>query len=121
MVLLLEKEISDFIKLCNGFNEEYNAHIAIMKEQDALTQDLLHKLELEKLNAVQMMQVAKQLKEAREVRRYHKDLMEECEPLAQFLSDPNNKKLLKALERTLGDIRHVKESHKFRRYYPRVL
>lgn len=113
--------ISNFVKTINDARSIYNTNEELMKEQDLLTQDLLHKLELENLNAPEMMKVASKLKECRKVRRYHKDILEEVSPIVSFIEDPSNRAAMKKIERLLGDVRKQKNKHKNRFYRPRVL
>lgn len=113
--------ISNFVKTINDARSIYNTNEELMKEQDLLTQDLLHKLELENLNAPEMMKVASKLKECRKVRRYHKDILEEVSPIVSFIEDPSNRAAMKKIERLLGDVRKQKSKHKNRFYCPRVL
>ena len=103
--------ISNFVKTINDARSIYNTNEELMKEQDLLTQDLLHKLELENLNAPEMMKVASKLKECRKVRRYHKDILEEVSPIVSFIEDPSNRAAMKKIERLLGDVRKQKNKH----------
>lgn len=125
MFLLSEKNneavLSAFVKLMANVKPEYSAHQELIHTQDQLTQDLLHKLELENLDAVETMKLAKALRECRKVRRYHKDIVEELQPIIDYLSEPSRQKEVKQIERVLGEVRRKQTNHQNRRYVPRVL
>lgn len=125
MFLLSEKNneavLSAFVKLMANVKSEYGAHQELVHTQDQLTQDFLHKLELETLNAVETMKLAKALRECRKVRRYHKDIIEELQPIIDYLSEPSRQKEIKQIERVLGEVRRKQTNHQNRRYVPRVL
>ena len=104
-----------------NIEREYETNGELVHEQDLLTQDLLHKIELEPLNAVQLTKAVTMLKECRQTRRYHKDITEEYEPIIQFMQSGENKKAIKALERVLGEARKRRSYHERRQYIPRVL
>lgn len=63
----------------------YQVNADGVHEQDLITQDLLHKLELEPLNAAQLVQLAKQLKDTRQTRRLMKDELEILKPMREFI------------------------------------
>lgn len=101
-----------------------NTYAAVCDEVerlDGLQQDLLHKLELEPLNAVQMTQIAKCLKECRKERRIAKDRADLLEPVVGFINAQENKKAVSNLQKMLGTIRQRTQNKIVRRYYPRVL
>ena len=62
----------------------------IQRTED-ITQDLLHELELGSLNAVEIMAVAKELKEVRQERRKYKDELAKVNTLKGFTDKYNNK------------------------------
>lgn len=101
-----------------------NTYAAVCDEAnllDSFQQDLLHKLELEPLNAVQMIGVAKQLKECRMERRVLKDQADLLEPVVNFVDTQENKKAISNLQKTLGVVRQRTTNKSNRRYYPRVM
>ncbi len=88
-------------------------------EQDALTQDILHCLELESLGYHDRARLAAMLSESRKVRRKYKDAMEELAPVIQFIDQ--NKKIINTLEQLLGAVRKQEKYHENRSYHPKVL
>lgn len=106
------------IRTANGVHQ---AHSGQVRRQDQLTQDLLHKLELENLNAVEISAVAKQLKECRKIRRSHKDKVEELQPIVDFMSSAKNQSSIESLERLMHEIKKTEAAHKNRTYKNRVL
>lgn len=115
------KSISGTLSVIQSLEMRHQVNYEGVHEQDLITQDLLHKLELEPLNAAQMVQLAKQLKDVRQTRRLMKDEIEVMQPLMDFMQDANNKKAMQELAQTLGKMRNVTKIQASRQYYPRVL
>lgn len=111
--------IEKFLNLLKGIENIHNCYEAKIKEQDELTQDFLHALELDNLNTGERSKLATQLKYNRQDRRYYKDRLEEIEPLYSFYC--NNKKVVNDLQQTLGAVRKQEKYHADRAYRPRVL
>lgn len=88
---------------------------------DRLTQDYLHKLELENLDYRERAKVATALANCRRQRRECKDTVEVLEPLVQFLESDKGKNLLNLVREALGKTRRVEERMETRTYVPRVL
>ena len=120
-----ELKPSEYIKSFLDFvTDTCNKHIlygGYLNQEDKITQDLLHKLELENLNRNERSKIATRLAENRKNRRYFKDRVEELAPIAEFFADPANKKVLDRLKQVLGAVRKQEEYHKTRTYKPRVL
>lgn len=115
------KSISGTLSLMQTLEMRYQANFSGVHEQDLITQDLLHKLELEQNNAVQLVQLAKQLKECRQTRRLMKDEIDRIQPLMDFMQDDQNKKAIHQLSAALGRMRIVSDMQSKRVYHPRVL
>jgi hypothetical protein len=92
-----------------------------MKNEDRITQDYLHKLELEGLNCRERSKIATQLAHNRQARRKHKDAVEELEPIVEFFEEPKNRNVLNAMAQLLGQIRKVENYHQNRFYVPKVI
>lgn len=88
---------------------------------DRLTQDYLHKLELEDLDYKERAKLATQLSKCRQMRRAHKDTAEILEPLVTYLDTEKGKQLNNLLREVLGKTRRVEERMENRVYYPREL
>ena len=88
---------------------------------DRLTQDYLHKLELENLDYKERAKVATQLAQCRQARRACKDTVEVLKPLVEFLESDRGKNLYNLVREALGKTRKVEERMETRVYFPRVL
>ena len=93
-------------KLLNEAGKAYEANLTLMKEQEALTQDLLHRLELEDLTRDQRAKIARQLGECRRVRRRHKDAAEELHPITFYSEDAQGKRIVRELTALVGELRN---------------
>ena len=104
-------------KLLNDAPKVYDANFELMKEQDALQQDLLHKLEIENLTRDERAKLAAELRDCR--RRKHKDVVEELEPIAGYYGTAAGMQAVKQLSRFVGELRKVENYHQNRHYVPR--
>ena len=123
--LQCSKKLTDFIKFFNESITAYNYCLSQLDECDKLTQDLLHKLELEKLTTAEKNKIATQLKYCRQDRRYYKDRVEELKPFMNLFNVDEHSttyhKFMNKLQNVLGETRKVEEYHKKRTYNPRIL
>ena len=118
---VVSKHISDFLDYLTEASSLYTQSHNEMLEQDALTQDYLHKLELEPMNSADRSKVALQLGLCRQRRRDAKDTFEEVSPLVEWYGDADVVKVIRKLQETLGQTRKVERSHQNRIYIPKVL
>lgn len=88
-------------------------------EQDQITQDLLHKLELGGYK--DRGKVATRLVKCRRERRKYKDIEEECGAIIAWTSSREGEKVLHDLKTMLGKLRQVEKYHENRMYKPRIL
>lgn len=116
---------SDVIKIFLDFVEnaksEYTHNLEAMKNEDRVTQDYLHKLELEGLNCRERSKVATQLAANRQARRVYKNAVEEFEPIVEFFEDPHNRNFINRMTQLLGQVRKVESYHQKRFYMPKVI
>lgn len=112
--------LSDFIKLMNEADRVYDAAYHAVNTEDKLTSDLLHRMELEGTTCGIRSKIATELRINRQDRRYYKDILEEYEPLREFLADERHAKAVKNLEQVLGKLRKVERYHADRTYRPRI-
>jgi len=119
--LLPSQHLKMFLDFIDSAASEYTFCLESMKNEERLTQDLLHKLELDDLNYRERSKVATQLSLNRQKRRSFKDSVEELEPIVDFLNDPKNKSVLNALTQLLGEVRKVERYHSNRFYIPKVI
>ena len=83
--------------------------------------DLLHELELAKLNAVEMSQVAKALRDVLKERRIYKDELAKVMTLKGFTDKYNNKFIVKDIIQVLKNLRTLEKNNENRKYTPRVI
>ena len=115
------EHVSALLSVLQCANNTYAAVCDEIDRLDRLQLDLLHKLELQHLDAVKMSLVAKQLKQCRMDRRVVKDRAMLLEPVVNFVNSQENKKAISNLQKTLGIIRQRTTSKENRRYYPRIM
>lgn len=113
--------ISEFLNFVAEAQVQHRIYGEEVNNQDKLTQDYLHSLELDDLKRDERSKIATRLALNRKDRRYYKDRVEEVEPIVEFFEDPQNKKVLDKLKKILGDTRRQESYHKDRKYTPRVL
>lgn len=92
-----------------------------VQRTDNITQDLLHELELGNLDAVEMMAVAKQLKEVRQERRKYKDELARTNTLKGFTDKYNNKLIVGDIIQLLKNLKTLENNQNTRIYNPKVL
>lgn len=113
--------ISEFLNFVADAKVQYRICEEEVNNQDKLTQDYLHKLELGELKCGERSKIATKLAINRKDRRYYKDRVEELQPIVDFFADPQNKKVLDKLTNVLGQVRKAENYHKDRIYVPKVL
>lgn len=113
--------ISWFCKMMEDAQKDYAWNYEQVNRMDKLTQDYLHKLELDELAYKERAKVATQLARCRQKRREHKDTVEVLEPLVEFLESEKGKTLLNMMRETLGKVRKIERSMETRTYIPRIL
>ena len=118
---LPSERLAEFLDFIREARSHYKFCGEEMHTQETLTQDYLHKLELDDLNCAERSKIATKLAINRKDRRYYKDRVEELEPIVSFFADQQNKKVLDNLTQVLGQIRKQEDYHKNRTYIPRVL
>lgn len=113
--------LKTFLDFVDNAKSDYNFNLEAMKNEERITQDYLHKLELEGLNCRERSKIATQLVSNRQARRNYKDAVEELEPIVDFFDEPQNKALIKKMSELLGQIRKVESYHQKRFYVPKVI
>ncbi len=115
------EHLSEFLNFISWAQSHYKFCSDEVNNQDKLTQDYLHSLELDDLKRDERSKVATKLMINRKDRRYYRDRVEELESIVQFFEEPQNKKVLDKLRQVLGATRKAESYHKDRKYIPRVL
>ena len=124
------KNIENFLNFYDVAQQEHKIAFEMVNKCDQLTQDLLHKLELDKLSNSEKNKIATQLKYCRKDRRYWKDIVEELEPFVDlFVAMGDNKKVAESSKtfinmlrsNVLGKTRKQEAYHANRSYKPRII
>lgn len=113
--------LTEFLNFVAEAQSQYRFCSEEAENQEKLTQDYLHSLELDNLKRDERSKIATKLMINRKDRRYYKDRVEEFEPIVKFFEDPQHKKVLNLMTKVLGDVRKAENYHKDRKYIPRVL
>ena len=92
-----------------------------IKDTELARDDLLHELELAKLDAVEMTKVAKTLKEILQERRKYKDELAKVMTLKGFTDKYNNKLIVGDIINVLKNLKTLKNNNENRTYNPRVI
>lgn len=100
---MTSKQISDFLSFLRECEERFHMAEADEQEANALTQDLLHSLELEEHGYRSCALLAKELRTVRQQCRKAKDTLSQTLPVLSWLEE--NRSVIKSLERLLGDVR----------------
>lgn len=112
------KEMNYFFTYIERTNSDLKNELRIKElEQD----DLLHEIELSKLNAFELSKVAVRLRNVRQERRLIKDKLEFISTLKGFADKYNNKLITGDIAQLLKNIRKLKDNWETRIYKTRVL
>lgn len=119
----ISKTIEQFLCLLDRAPIEYDDNLEELQVQDKLTQDYLHKLELEKIPYKERCKIATSLVQNRKDRRYFKDRVEELEPIIDMLNsrEQDFRPFIRKLKEVLGQVRKQETYHSNRFYVPKVL
>ena len=90
--------ISEFLNFISEAQSKYKFCLEEEDKQEKLTQDYLHRLELDDLKCNERSKIATKLATNRKDRRYYKDRVEELEPIVKFFEEQQNKKMLDKLK-----------------------
>lgn len=113
--------ISDFCTMVTDVLRDYEWNKEEVNRLDKLTQDYLHKLELDRLDYKGRAKVATKLTTCRQLRRASKDTVEVLEPFVTFLESDKGKNMMNLLRDALGKTRKVEERMENRTYRYKVL
>ena len=117
----LSQQISGFLQLMEQAQKSYAYSAEEVQRMELLTQDYLHKLELQSCSYHARTRVATAIRDCRAERRRHKDNTIILEPLVGFLQTEKGKLLISQLQQTLGAVRRAERATVDRHYHPRVL
>ena len=112
------EHLEEFLNFLRGIQEKYQVAVAKEMDADKETQDILHRLELNEDTDKDMMKIVKIIKDVRHERREAKDIKIHAEPIILWLKE--NEKVIKSLERLLGDVRKAEKRTENRYYIPKT-
>lgn len=118
---LTSEQISSFLNFLTQVQKDYLWNFEQQQKLEKLTQDYLHKLELEKLTSKEQGKIGVQLAKIRKQRREHKDSVELLTPIIEFIDSDIGKKLKNQLNERLGQTRKAEKKLGDRIYWFRVL
>ena len=112
------EQFQQFLKFISQCQANYHMAQSIQEDTEAETQDILHKLELEEITYHEYARLSKVLKKVRIERRKAKDTIEQTGPLVTWVAQ--NNKVIKELERVLGEMRKAEKNMCYRHYNPKT-
>ena len=118
-------EIIDFLNQMKTFFE--NADKAKQQLEEHISEielarnDLLHELELAKLNGAEMMKLSKTLKDVLIQRRQYKDKLQEVMLIKNFTDKYNNKLITGDIMQLIKNLNKLYNTQKNRTYTPRLI
>lgn len=113
--------ISNFCTMVKEVKSDYEWNCEEVNRLDRLTQDYLHKLELDRLSYGERAKIATQLAKCRQLRRESKDTVEILQPFIEFIETEKGGQMMNLMKETLGKIRKVEERMGTRTYRYKVL
>lgn len=113
--------ISDFLNFLKDSQSLYNYAVDMEDKEEKLTQDYLHKLELEADDYKTKCKIVTKLAANRKARRRYKDIVQELEPIVSWTNSDYGQKAVNMLKQGLGQVRKQESYHTDRTYYPRIL
>lgn len=84
-------------------------------------EDYLHELELAKLNGIEIMKVAKDLRNVRQERRLQKNKLELLKTVKCFVDKYISKGIISEIKQTIENINKLIDNQNNRHYSPRVI
>lgn len=112
------EQIAGFLRFLREAQQEYSIATAEEQEANNATQDILHRIELNENKYHEYARLSIALRDIRRQRRAAKDKQLKLQPVIDLLEQ--EQKLVKTLERLLGDVRKAEKSAEGRAYCPRT-
>ena len=117
----LSDQISEFLKLLEQIEKDFEWAIQAEAQDENLTQDYLHQLELLPFSYHDRAKTAEKLKDCRIHRRAMKDTIAITAPIVDFARSEKGKVLISNLQQVLGKVRKEERRLEERTYTPKVL
>lgn len=115
---MISKPLEDFLNYLRECEQQYHMAEADEQEANGVTVDIQHQLELEENGDKRLLELAKELTEARRLRRKAKDSMNQLGPVLAWVD--KNRGNIKSLEQLLGEVRKAERDAENRIYTPRT-
>lgn len=116
--MTIEEKLSIVLDVFIKYPQKYEELKQELQRVGSERQDLLHALELGRLNAVQRTKLVNELKEVQKRRRKIKDELEVLDEIKRFTSTVRLKE--RQIKEIIERIRSIEERHKTRTYTMRV-
>lgn len=121
----MELTVEEILEIMKNFFEniekEYSELLEGLADKEAEQQDLLHELELNNLNAVEISKVAIELRKVRKDRRLMKNDIERIKIIKNFTDKYNNKFITNEIKVLIKELYKLKNRQDNRKYEPRIL
>ena len=121
MELTAEEILKIMKSFFEGIEEEHSNLLQELANKEAEQQDLLHELELNNLNAVEITKVAIDLKRVRKERRLIKNDIERVKMIKNFTDKYNNKFIGNEIKVLIKELYKLQKRQNNRQYEPRIL
>ena len=121
MKLTAEEILKIMKSFFEGIEEEHSNLLQELANKEAEQQDLLHELELNNLNAVEITKVAIDLKRVRKERRVIKNDIERVKMIKNFTDKYNNKFIGNEIKVLIKELYKLQKRQNNRQYEPRIL
>ena len=116
--LNLLSDIEYFFKNIDNTEKNLKANLVNIEGQQ---EDLLHEIELSKLNAIEIMNIYKQLENVRKERRKIKDKLELINTLKSYTNKFIEKGICGETKDVIKNIETLRNNQENRQYTPRIL
>lgn len=121
MELTAEEILKVMKSFFEGIDIEHSNLLQELSDKEAEQQDLLHELELNNLNAVEITKVAIDLKKVRKERRAIKNDIERVKTIKSFTDKYNNKFITNEIKALIKELYKLQKRQSNRQYEPRIL
>jgi len=121
METIKAEDLKKFSAFINTFKSMYDEAYANVNELDKLTQDYLHKLELNVNNYSERSKIATAIRDVRKDRRYWKDIVDCFQPMFELWATDTQRKTIMNLANTLGTANLKLNALSLRSYKPKVM
>lgn len=121
MELTAEEILKAMKNFFEGIDIEHSNLLQELSDKEAEQQDLLHELELNNLNAVEITKVAIDLKKVRKERRAIKNDIERVKTIKSFTDKYNNKFIVNEIKTLIKELYKLQKRQSNRQYEPRIL